>query len=93
MSGKEQVGAAHLFQNRAVQGKALAPRVKPVRITLDLDSDLHTKLKVRVATMSQETGERITLADLARALFESALDDKELEGEIKALIVKQKRLR
>lgn len=50
---------------------ASAPRIRPVRITVDLDPQTHKALKL----WSLTTGNGAALADVVRALSEQLLSD------------------
>lgn len=56
--------------------RPVVPRVKPVRTTLDLEPDLHQRIKVWLAT------EGLTFSDVFRVLAERLLDDPALADEI-----------
>lgn len=57
-----------------------APRVKPVRVTVDLAPDLHNQLKVWVAT------EGVKLSEVFRALGTQLLEDDELAERVRRTI-------
>ena len=59
-----------------------APRVKPVRITVDLAPDLHNQLKVWSAQ------ENVKLSEVVRALSSRMLADPALAAQIRADIRK-----
>lgn len=59
-----------------------APRVKPVRITVDLAPDLHNQLKVWSAQ------ENVKLSEVVRALSSRMLADQDLAAQIRADIRK-----
>ncbi|HEY9263975.1 MAG TPA: hypothetical protein VIQ11_05155 [Mycobacterium sp.] len=62
----------------AAAPRPVAPRVKPVRITVDLAPDLHNQLKVWTAT------ESVKLSDVFRALSSRMLSDPALAAQIRA---------
>ena len=57
-----------------------APRVKPVRVTVDLAPDLHNQLKVWAAT------ESVKLSEVFRALAGELLTDAELAERVRRTI-------
>lgn len=57
-----------------------APRVKPVRITVDLAPDLHNQLKIWAAT------EGVKLSDVVRALASELLSDEQLAERVRRTI-------
>jgi hypothetical protein len=60
------------------QPRTIAPRVKPVRITVDLEPDLHRRLKVWAVESDDSK-----LAEVVRVLAERMLDDPELAEQVR----------
>lgn len=61
-----------------------APRVRPVRSTIDLEPDLHQRLKVWTAQ------ESVKLSEVFRALVAKLLEDPALADEVRRLIRESK---
>lgn len=61
-----------------VAPRPVAPRVKPVRITVDLAPDLHNQLKVWAAT------ESVKLSEVVRALSSRLLTDEALAAQVRS---------
>lgn len=61
-----------------------APRVKPVRSTIDLEPDLHQRLKVWTAQ------ESVKLSEVFRALVAQLLEDPALADKVRRLIRESK---
>ena len=57
-----------------------APRVKPVRTTLDLTPDLHQRLKIWLAT------ESLNFSDVFRVLASLLLEDPALAEKVRRLV-------
>lgn len=62
----------------------VVPRVDPVRSTIDLEPDLHRRLKVWTAT------ESVKLSEVFRALVGQLLEDPALADEVRRLIRESK---
>ncbi|MGH4001613.1 MAG: hypothetical protein ACRDTJ_29595 [Pseudonocardiaceae bacterium] len=64
--------------------RPVAPRVEPIRTTIDLAPDLHQRLKVWAATDS------VKLSEVFRALVHQLLEDPALADDVRRLIRESK---
>lgn len=61
-------------------------RVKPVRITLDLEPDLYEDLQKLRREMAVDVDGNVTMAKLSRALYRLLLDDQAVQQDVRAAL-------
>ena len=63
----------------------IAPRVKPVRVTVDMEPDLHKRIKVWAVESDD-----LKLAEVVRVLIEEMLDKPELAELVRRKVLTRK---
>ena len=76
--------AAATRKERPATPSKTAVRVKPVRITLDLDPELYEQLQTFRRQASVDVDDSVTMAKLSRALYRRLLTDPTLQQDIRA---------